>query len=178
MSGTERYAAGALEGWDARRWWGNRLVPVAESSVEGRPVGIYTSHFLTGVGFPAECPLEVTLNRDERLLVPLRFRDTDFLVIGDDYGTTLVVEAGNDAVWSINPQQDIFRFVNSNVGHFVDFLGLYQALCEYGRDLGEEQESALVDDFRAWLRHRDAAAFEDDDHWWSLIVEQVEDGFL
>lgn len=178
MSGSKEYTAGDLERWDARQWWGDRLVPVSASLVEGPPLGNVTSEFLSGVGFPVECPLEVTLYRDERLLAPLRFRDTDYLVIGDDYGTTLAVESGMDAVWSINPEEGIFRFVNSNVGHFVDFLGLYQALGEYDQDVSEEQEGALVDDFQAWMRRRDTAAFEDEDHWWSLIVEQVEDGLL
>jgi hypothetical protein len=45
-------------------------------------------------------PLDVALYRDERLLASMRFRDTDYLVIGDDYGTTLVVEADRDAMIS------------------------------------------------------------------------------
>jgi hypothetical protein len=176
--GSKKYVAGDLGGWDPRRWWADRLVPVPAASAARRPVGVTTSAFLADVGFPIESPLDVTLYRDERLLAPMRFRDTDYLVIGDDYGTTLVVEAGRDALWSLNPEQGIFRFVNSNVGHFVDFLGLYQALGEYDRGLSGEQESALVAEFDAWMRCRDPAALDDADHWWSLIVEQLHDGLL
>lgn len=176
MSGSRNYSGGDLERWDSRQWWGDRLVPVSAAVVRERAITTATSAFLTDVGLPVECPLGVTFYRDSRLLAAMRFRDADYLVIGDDYGTSLALEPSRDAVWSID--KGIHRFVNSNVAHFVGFLGMYRFLADRCEDLSGKQESGVVDAFHAWMLRQDDAAFADEDHWWSLIIEQMENGLL
>ncbi|MGN9761986.1 SUKH-4 family immunity protein [Streptomyces sp. SD31] len=138
-----------------------------------------TRRLLTDIGLPAECPLEVTLYRDERLLLPVSSgAGTSFLMAGDDFGTTLGLTPGSGELWSFQTDDDSPpRFVNSSLDAFVLFLGLYDSTGDLA-PLSDRKRAAAVAELGRELTSYDAAALKDTESWWSVILEQRAQGLL
>jgi hypothetical protein len=101
----------------------------------------------------------------------------DYVLIGDDYGTQLCVHLTDGAVYSIDPESEYpTRFVNSGVHQLAKFIQTYQSYAALSKTDAELVPVAAR--MRAELASLDSAAFSDSDNWWSLVLEQVEDGLL
>ncbi|WP_435016439.1 SUKH-4 family immunity protein [Tundrisphaera sp. TA3] len=103
-----------------------------------------------------------------------------FAVIGDDEGTEFCIEPSTGSVLSIDFEGQVpTRFVNSSIGQLSRFVDGY---ADYARRVGlvqsEEEAAAMVRELRERLLLIDAGAFETPECWWTLVLEQAEDGLL
>jgi hypothetical protein len=103
-----------------------------------------------------------------------------FAVIGDDEGTEFCIDPSVGSVLSIDFEGQVpTRFVNSSIGLLARFVQSYADYAgRVGRAQSEEEAAALVRDLRERLSIIDARAFETPECWWSLVLEQAEDGLL
>jgi hypothetical protein len=101
-------------------------------------------------------------------------------VIGSDERTDLRVELDTGRVWSIDPRNELpVRFVNSSVDGLAASIGAYTAYASEVTEAEDERAARrLVGELRGRIGSIDAAAIADADTWWSLILEQAEEGLL
>jgi len=103
-----------------------------------------------------------------------------FVVIGDDEGTEFCIDPSDGSVLSIDFEGRVpTRFVNSSVDLLARFVASY---ADDARRAGpaqtEDEAVARVRGLRGRLSNLDARAFETPECWWSLVLEQAEDGLL
>jgi len=99
------------------------------------------------------------------------------VAIGSDFGTTLYCDPADGRVLSVDDSGRLpTRFVNSSIAQLAACLSVYERAREAlaaGSPGGDD-----VEVLRSRLTRADAVALADPEHWWSLIVEQVEAGLL
>jgi hypothetical protein len=107
-------------------------------------------------------------------------RTDDLLVIGDDYGTELCLNLTDGCIYSIDPEKKLAtRFVNSNVECLGKFLTLYEEREKELREtLNEKDQDQIVRRLREQFVVIDAPALAEPENWWSVILEQKEQGLL
>ena len=97
------------------------------------------------------------------------------VVLGHDEMTHLVVRPGGDVV-SIHPGG--MRFVNSSEPLFRESLEALRAAWDARRSLSDAEADAQARRLRAELTAIDPPAVTGIDHWWALVLEQLDDGLL
>jgi hypothetical protein len=93
----------------------------------------------------------------------------DWWVIGTDGSCELQVDATDGKVRAFDPLHKLpTRFVNSTVNQLGAFIAAYERYCRGGN----------VSQLRNSLGEIDPAALSHPECWWSVVLEQVEDGLL
>jgi hypothetical protein len=161
-----------------KQYWGDRLVPVPENILAGRGPLPRTHLFLTKLGLPRDPPLLVTFYAGDKLLQPLPIAHETYWIVGDDFGTKIGVGRKED-VWSMDPENRLLRrFIGTSVPHFVLFLGLYEAQLGALKEAGDAKSARIVSGLRAQFNTSDPAALANEESWWSVILEQTEQGLM
>ena len=136
-----------------------------------------TKKFLEKHGLPATGPLLLRFRSGA-----LKVRDTPrgrVVVVGDDTGTDLALEEASGALVSIDEATgERVRFVNSGLIAFLDFLRRYEERLPLLKQASDEEGAAIARELRGMFSAIDPAAVEDEDAWWSLVLEQTEQGLL
>ena len=157
-------------------FFGPLLSPVPESSLYDVELPEETKDFLLSVGLPPGGSLLLTFYRSG-VTPPRRERQARFLIIGDDYGTKLGLKEHTGEVFSIG-LGSISRFINSSILTMLLFLAIYLTEQPELREVTDEEVLAIVERMRATFRDIDARALADPENWWSVILEQTEQGLL
>jgi hypothetical protein len=101
------------------------------------------------------------------------------VVIGTDDGAELRVDLADGRVSSVGTTGDLpSRFVNSSMDQLADAIAAYRDYAARVCDVNEDEATRLVQDLRRRLEAMDAGPISDPEGWWSLILEQAEDGLL
>jgi hypothetical protein len=98
--------------------------------------------------------------------------------LGSDGGGTFVVGYDSAVRWDPTEATQPGRFVNSSVDLFAEFLLTTSDTRDELAAMEEKDALRAVSNARKRLQMRDPAAFADDDTWWSVVFEQLHDGFL
>ena len=105
-------------------------------------------------------------------------KDENYVVIGDDYGTKLCISEKTNAVVSIDVESISIRFINSNIKSFLNFLQIYFTRRLELSNADDEEAIEIVKSIRDNFNMLDSSALNDEDNWWSVILEQTEQGLL
>lgn len=96
--------------------------------------------------------------------------------IGDDGGGQLCLESGTGRLVSIDPLgRYCFRFVNSSLGLFLEFLRMFDA---YTSGVCAMTDNVILERARDMVRHMmdaDAMAITTKGSWWGSVIEQIEE---
>jgi SUKH-4 immunity protein len=149
--------------------WGGLLEPVPPDLVSPR-LSAPTRRFLTTVGLPTVPARDIVFIRDERLLAVTRHEGREFVVVAesDEPGYRFGVEVDTDRVFYLDDTPRYDRLVNSDLGLFVLFAGLFQRdVVDATGELGD----AIA---QVWgeLKARDPEAAGDGD-WWGVILDDI-----
>ena len=68
--------------------------------------------------------------------------------------------------------------MNSSTRQFTDSLAVLRDAWRVRAELSESDADAQASHLRAAITAIDAAAVDHDDHWWSLVLEQLDQGLL
>lgn len=105
--------------------------------------------------------------------------DENYVVIGDDYGTKLCISEKTNAVVSIDVEESMsIRFVNSNIESFLNFLQIYFTRRPELSTADDDEAIEIVKLIRDNFNMLDSSALNNEDNWWSVILEQTEQGLL
>jgi hypothetical protein len=117
-------------------------------------------------------PLLLTFYR-----APLTLVDSA-VVVGTDDRTQFRVDLTGGRVSAIDPEGELPpRSVNSSLDTLADALAAYRDYAALVRDVDDDEAARLVEALRRRLAI-DTGAISDPHGWWSLILEQAEDGLL
>nr|WP_232270702.1 SUKH-4 family immunity protein [Streptomyces gobiensis] len=101
-----------------------------------------------------------------------------YVPIGSDFGRQISVQEATGQVWAVEPGSRSFCFVNSDVRSFASCLTLLARDWHNRRGLNPADAAQQTARFQAELATYDPYALADEDHWWSVIIEQMWDGLL
>jgi hypothetical protein len=100
-------------------------------------------------------------------------------VIGTDDRTEFRVDLADGRVWSIDPQGALPpRPVNSSVEQLAETIAAYREYAARVSGVDDDEATRLVQALRGRLSGIDVGAASDPEGWWSLILEQAENGLL
>lgn len=101
-----------------------------------------------------------------------------YLVIGNDYGTKICVDITTDNIVSVDFENNRFIFVNLNLEKFIKFIDIMNYNMSFIIEATDESIKNILLNIRSGFNEIDKSALESDTNWWSLILEQIEDGLL
>jgi hypothetical protein len=170
--------------------WGTQgLVRVDSETVTPLNVPVESKQFLIEAGLPKKAEPRVTLYAPPDLLasLPQMFQEDDidfpqefggYRVLADDTAFFLCLDEHRDGVIvAVDPyQEEPTRFVNTAVPQVAESLLAYRALPGPDQAAGANKETlrGWLEELRGHLRRIDPQALQDDNSWWSVILEQLE----
>ena len=129
--------------------------------------------------------LEKTLQKlSEKEFVSLTFnkaikekclQNKTFYIIGNDYEAAIGINKLNGEVYSL-AENDLV-FINSSLTMLIDFIGTFLQKIDFDEDYIESKRKKDVKEMVKQLKAMDKKAMREGT-WWSLILEQTEDGLL
>ena len=99
-------------------------------------------------------------------------------ILGSDRGGTFIVDDHGAVQWEAQDESQPGRFASSSVDLFAESLWSVSELRDELVSMPEDEALLAVADTRDRLRTRDPAAFADNDTWWGVVFEQLQDGLL
>lgn len=160
-------------------FFGSSLIPVSSASLDQFPLPEDTKWFLQSEGLPREPGLLIHLYADTEALEIQRQNLQRFLIIGDDSGTALGIREHTGEIYSFDPVGKLpTRFVNSSILALLTCVEMYIKAQPELIEASDEHASEIVASMREAFRRRDARSLDHPETWWSVILEQVEDGML
>ncbi|MEQ4204969.1 SUKH-4 family immunity protein [Actinopolymorpha sp. B9G3] len=164
---------------EVRRLWGDRLALVpTEHLRDNMPEDVRL--FLAQVGLPVRSPTLVTFRDNDRLGELISAGEAEFSALADEAEATLGIKSGTHQIWAVHPEGLLpQRFVNSDLPRFLLFLAHFDDHLPDLRDADNQQEArALTGQLRRLFTVTDPIALTDPESWWSLVLEQADEGFM
>lgn len=125
-----------------------------------------------GVWVPDEEILGIKFLKHEKFYVT-QFKEKPYIIAAKIDGSGELVGFGADGkIYILEQENNIARYAACTLADFARELKLYRDLPD-GENRGE-----IVNDFAQKIKKLDGDAFSSDDNFWSLIVEQMNDGIL
>lgn len=138
-----------------------------------------TKTFLTKEGIPAIKTDLINLYNNESKIVPIMYKNVKYLVIGDDFGTSICVREETGSVFAIDLSGDIpERFVNSDIEKMLSCLATYFENLTALQRVSDEDAGELVGDIKETLQQIDPPCLNNEENWWSVLLEQTELGLM
>ena len=102
----------------------------------------------------------------------------DCISIGSDNGTEICIDPNNEIV-----SVDVYgvyqkRFVNSSLENLFECVAIYLIYTDRLKSAEDDEISILIGEIRQKFSCVDQRALDDEENWWSVILEQVEDGLV
>lgn len=182
---------------EIRMFWGEALVKLSQAVVEPLAIDMATKQFLADVGLPRQ----VAIFPDEDLTLEFHIDGPFKTDMYKGQAVTLISQMGEAGIYvyiaadgtilnrtGSGYKDEQWRFMNSSLEQFLTFIVIYKRLYPdfwFRPDIDfddlddEEQEEKLAQlaaDFRAQFEPSDPKAFENDETWWSVAIEQMEAG--
>lgn len=102
----------------------------------------------------------------------------DCISIGSDNGTEICIDPNNEIVsvdvYGVYPK----RFVNSSLESLFECVAIYLIYNDRLMSADDDEIGVLIGEIRQKFSHVDEKALADEENWWSVILEQVEDGLV
>lgn len=162
-----------------KQFMGDETVKVPLSLVQNTPLVQRDKDFLVQVGLPTR----------EGLLFPFFKRDDQFsvwesegqryLVLAEERGQKLCLHMTSAKIFLIDAPNELpTRFVNSNIESLLEFIKDYEEEKEAALDAAEEVQNSSLVVLRERFINKDPQALEDEESWWSVVLEQTEQGLM
>lgn len=165
----------ALESLKCRYGHWKDLVLFTKEEYRNTKLSEENKQILCDMGLP-EKPLEFLsfdLNKIDNIKL-----DEEHIIIGNDYGTKICINK-NDEIVSVDEEGEYAtRYVNSSLSKLLAFIEIYDC-CEARFDnISDEEAGFVINEVKRKFNEVDAKALSDEENWWSVILEQVEQGLM
>lgn len=130
-----------------------------------------------GFSMPDETILEIKFSehKDFHLLV---FNDKEYTIVGgDDVGNLIGIDA-DGKVWFLDTEDEFEMYISKGLKTFVNQLELYRDWSHPPLDASDEVNEENARKFSVELKKLDKDAMADCEDFWSVVIEQMEDGLL
>ena len=100
------------------------------------------------------------------------------IVIGNDLCTDICINIKGEIV-SVDPQQVYpTRFINADLECFIQFIIIYLSHEERIIDASDDEINKILNDIRKEFDIVDKLVLQNEENWWSIILEQIEWGLM
>lgn len=161
-------------------FWNNSCIQFDLDTLSKYSLTQDTRKYLSLVGLPVNGEFLKDLNISfYSNFEQINVQDCDYIAIGDDYGTKICINGKSNEVVSIDIEEYMnIRFINSSIENFIDFLQIYftkrPELAHADDEKAVEITSLIKDEFN----RLDPRALDYEENWWTIILEQTEQGLL
>jgi hypothetical protein len=169
------------------QWNENQALPNAtfirfsKGELAGLPLPASSSTFLQNTGLPqVDEDLFIHFVPQVGGLRPRTYQGMQYVVIGNDYGNSVVVRVDDGQIFSV-PEEGVdvpVRFVNTDIQSLARFVTIYLQALPHLRIVDDDEASRMVDRLEVQFNEVDPQALSDDENWWAVILEQVRYGLL
>lgn len=134
-----------------------------------------TKRILCDIGLPNEPLNFIQFNIREIESIIL---DEEHVIIGNDFGTYICINRKQQIV-SIDPQNEYpIRFVNKNLETLLQFIAIILSYEDKMNEANDDETYQIMQEIRKKFDIIDIQALSNEEHWWSIILEQFELGIL
>lgn len=165
-------------------WDEDDLVTIKDSILDQFDLSQETKKVLSSIGLPMnaeeikEDPFYIHFYNEPSLV-----QGDDYIILGDNEGSKIGIYSKTEELYflSADPVSIQRRFINSDIGKFLMFLKIYlsyrpQLVNAMECEDDEEKRLEIVDNIKRQFNQVDSKALLDEESYWSVILEQVEDG--
>lgn len=165
---------------DIIQFWGaNNLKRWSEANLFNVLIPALSKSFLTEVGLPFREDWTLRFDPQADGLPRLSSKPGCRRIGFDDVVPICVDEQRDGRVIAV--EEDVGsseRFINSNVECFAECLVYYKQYRTAVQLASEAEVRKVIDTSESQMRGIDPAAFYSPNHWWPLIIEQMNQGLL
>lgn len=166
-----------------KNYFADRLKKIPPAALVGKiPESSELFSFLTEVGLVEEFELfSLTFYFEASKIKVAGFENQNYLVIGDDYGTSICAELQSGDVYSVDLESKLpKRFINSSAENLLLFIMVYEQHQDALEEAGDDEDGALevIAEITEKFNEYDARALDFEENWWAVILEQAEVGLL
>ncbi|MBN2911011.1 SUKH-4 family immunity protein [Polycladomyces sp. WAk] len=167
-------------------WDKDDLVTISRELLDPFDLAYDTKIVLSSIGLPMnveevkEHPFYINFYHEPEMGL---YCGDDYIIIGDNESSKIGIhkKTGNIHLIEETPAACVqIRFINSDIAKFLMFLKVYLSYRPQLVDaMGEDDEKklfAIVDHIKQRMNQMDSKALLDAESYWSVILEQVEDG--
>ncbi len=134
-----------------------------------------TKKILCDIGLPKEPLSFIKFNIEE--LKTLKHED-DFVIIGTDLGTNICINK-NDEIISVDFENEYpTRLINKNLESFLHFIVIFLLHEDEINSADDDTISQIIQKIKAEFEQIDELALNNQENWWSIILEQIETGMM
>jgi hypothetical protein len=168
-------------------WGSGDMVRPPVEVLDSSSLGESNTTFLREAGLPRHGGLHLDFSALERGLpplgdvltargVPVPAQWSAYRVLAQDYVSYLCVEPGGaGALTALWPRERLRRFVNTSIPCFAECLLAYREIGKGSEHLSDE---AYAGELRRYILRVDPTALDDEESWWSVVIEQAGYGDL
>lgn len=102
----------------------------------------------------------------------------EYIIIGNDYGTSICINK-KDEIVSVDPENEYpTRFINKNLICLLKCINIYLSYQEKLIDVNDDEIIKVIEEIKREYEKIDIEALNNEENWWSVILEQVELGLM
>lgn len=159
-------------------FWGESLKIINISENEKNKLSKETELFFKKVGTPIDNKFLINFN-DSITEYRHEGKENNYVMIGNDFGTSICINIKTDEIFSIDDDNELpVRFINSNIKCLLGCLMVYIKYQPQLIEADDEEVFNIVKEIRESFIKFDLRALENDENWWSVILEQIEYGLM
>lgn len=133
-----------------------------------------TKKILCDIGLPKEPLNFIQFNIDE---IEIELNDS-YVVIGNDFGTDICIN-DKDEIISIDKENEYpIRFVNKSLKDLLECIFIYKQYEQEINNAEDDDIESILDEIRMKFKIVDKEVFNNEENWWSIILEQIESGMM
>jgi hypothetical protein len=133
-------------------------------------------------GLPNSCGPNLNFKVMRKPLVLMNIERNNYAIIGHDYEIPFGLRQ-DGSVWSLECDEvaNRVRFVNSSLKTFIFFLCEYQLYLKKITKIDEKDEDAIqlcIDETEKEMQRYDIVALQNEENYWTVIIEQMRYGMI
>lgn len=100
------------------------------------------------------------------------------IVIGNDFGTDICINSKGEIVSVDKEKEYPTRFVNKNLKAFIDCIFIYKQYEPEINNSSDDDIELVLNEMKLKFEIIDKEVFNNEENWWSIILEQIEFGMM
>lgn len=169
-------------------WDEDDLVTINHEFLDPFDLSQETKMVLSSIGLPMNVeeikgtPFYIHFYNKPKLELNL-YQGEDYIILGDNEGSEIGIHSKTEELYffSADPASIQRRFINSDIAKWLMFLKIYlsyrpQLVNAMEVEDDEDKVLAIVDHMKRKFNQVDSKALLDEESYWSVILEQIEDG--
>ena len=169
---------------DLKNFWKDSLKPLDASLFNEFLCSQETKSFLVLIGIPIDNyflnGIYVKFYSDPGNIKIFTYLEEKYISIGNNEGDIICIKEKTDEVFVITDNEEVpIRFINSNISNILIFFQIYFLKRPELRAISTEEEALeIVNNLKNIYSQIDPKALYNVESWWSIILEQTEQGLM